>query len=132
MYEQHFIADIPLKALIKKDGNILFVEEMEGRPGLALPGGRLHEGEQPIEGLRREIREEIGVEINVGRLVDCEVFKSASGANHFITVFEATLKDDAELPAPDGKEIKSFHWLTIEEALEGELLDEYRQILQRL
>ncbi len=132
MSEQHFIADIPLKALIQKDGKILFVEKVEEPLDLALPGGRLHEDEEPTAGLRREILEEIGVEVQVGKLVECEVLKAPSGPKHFIVVFEATLKDETQIPTPDGKEIKALYWLTKEEALAGRLRDEYRAILERL
>lgn len=128
----HLITDVPLKALIRQDDKILLVQETEGREGWALPGGRMNVGEQPQEGLRREIFEEIGVEITIGKLLDCAVFQSGSGMYHFVVVFEATLAESAVLPAPDGQEIKALQWVTLEEALKLKLRDEYRMILERV
>jgi NADH pyrophosphatase NudC (nudix superfamily) len=52
-------------AAIVRDGRVLVAvrarEPERGR--IDIPGGFLHVGEEPLEGLRREIREELGVEI---------------------------------------------------------------------
>ncbi len=127
----HLIADIPVKALIRKDDKILLIQQADGKEDWCLPGGRLNNGEQPREGLRREILEEIGAEIEIGRLVDCTVFTSKSGMNHFVVVFEATLVGNSQ-PKPDGVEIKDVKWVTLEEALKMELRSEYRVILEGL
>jgi len=68
MPQEQFIAQ---KGIIVLNGKILLVKEAvseEGtNPGLwDLPGGRLAFGEKPVDGLRREIREEVGLEVNVG------------------------------------------------------------------
>jgi len=127
----HLIADIPVKALIRIGEKILLVQQNDGREDWVLPGGRLNNGEQPREGLKREIQEEIGAEIDVGGLVDCTVFTSKSGMNHFVVVFEATLVG-ASRPKPDGVEIKDIKWVTLDEAVKMNLRDEYRVILERL
>ncbi|MFA6249917.1 MAG: NUDIX hydrolase [Candidatus Shapirobacteria bacterium] len=49
------------KALIYKNNKILLIKEADGR--WELPGGGLEVGETFVEGLRREIKEEIGVGI---------------------------------------------------------------------
>src|SRR5690606_18640378 len=58
--------------IFNEAGDVLLVER--GRPpsqGLwGLPGGLLDLGEALIEGVRREVREECGVEIMVGGLAD--------------------------------------------------------------
>jgi len=58
-------------AAIVRDGSILLVEYDEPGAGVfcTLPGGGLQPDEPMHEGLRREIREEAGIEIEVGPLL---------------------------------------------------------------
>ena len=53
------------KAFIEKDGKILILNDPT--EGLDFPGGKIQEGETDlVEALRREVREETGLEIEVG------------------------------------------------------------------
>lgn len=59
MYPNTFYR-VSIKALIKdKDGHILVVKENQDT--WSLPGGGLDHGENPTDGVRREIQEELGV-----------------------------------------------------------------------
>jgi len=59
------------RAAIRKDGRLLLLQRSSASsfdPGLwELPGGKLDYGEELVEGLRREIAEEVGVSVTVGR-----------------------------------------------------------------
>src|SRR5216683_1380273 len=59
---QHFLGNVTQKAIIEKDGHILVCRGI-GDKVWEFPGGRLHMGEAPVEGIAREIREELGIEI---------------------------------------------------------------------
>lgn len=52
----------------REDGSILLVKT-RGRNQYCVPGGQVETGEDLIEALKREIREEAGVEVDVGRLL---------------------------------------------------------------
>ncbi|MBN1503072.1 NUDIX domain-containing protein [Candidatus Woesearchaeota archaeon] len=61
---------IGVKALIVHNGKVLLIkrshkyENYDAHEFWDIPGGRLNFGEEPIEGLKREVYEETGLEIN--------------------------------------------------------------------
>ncbi len=60
------------RAFIVCDGKVLIIRESRNYKGgtnigkYDLPGGKVHPGENPLEALQRETREECGLEIEVG------------------------------------------------------------------
>ncbi|MGZ4617217.1 MAG: NUDIX domain-containing protein [Frankiaceae bacterium] len=52
-------------AVLRDEGRFLILRQRH-RPGWTLPGGLLHRGELPADGLRRELREELGLELIPG------------------------------------------------------------------
>lgn len=59
-------------AVIFKDGKVFATQRGYGefKDGWEFPGGKIEPGESPEDALRREIREELEVEVNVGDLID--------------------------------------------------------------
>ena len=59
-------------ALIVRDAKVLICQRTKSQP-MALkwefPGGKIEPGEQPIEALRRELMEELGIDADIGRHV---------------------------------------------------------------
>ncbi|HEY8966864.1 MAG TPA: NUDIX hydrolase [Candidatus Methylacidiphilales bacterium] len=51
-------------------GNVLLVKQTRGREMWALPGGKVREKESLLGALRREVKEELGVEIDVASPID--------------------------------------------------------------
>lgn len=101
-----------VKAILSNDGRVLLVLHTYGPRRWELPGGGLHRHEQPLEGIRREIREELTIELPAARLV---AFGCGSGRQHRrqISVFAAEV--DADDLTPDPKEIERAEWYRLDE-----------------
>lgn len=60
-------------AILQQDQQILLTRRPDGSRHAGLwefPGGKLDPGESPQQGLQREIREELGIEVEVGEVFD--------------------------------------------------------------
>lgn len=59
-------------AVVMKEGKVFATQRGYGefKDGWEFPGGKVEAGESPEDALRREIREELEVEVNVGDLID--------------------------------------------------------------
>lgn len=59
-------------AVIRKDDRIFAAQRGYGefKDGWEFPGGKIEAGETPQQALKREIREELDTEIDVGELID--------------------------------------------------------------
>lgn len=110
---------IVVAGIIRRDGQILACQRRlaDRFPGKwEFPGGKLEEGEVPVDALRRELEEELGIMAEVGELI-CRTTHQYAGFNpvelHFFEVegfageplnlaFEQILwMDPAELPTLD-------------------------------
>ncbi|HEU4409141.1 MAG TPA: NUDIX hydrolase [Polyangiaceae bacterium] len=105
-------------ALAREDGRYLLVRRAPGRPaaGYWTPvTGRPEPGETLEAALAREVYEEVGLQVRVGR----EVYRCpAEGANYLLVWFEArpTPRPDAGVRL-DTREVSEARWLTPREAL---------------
>lgn len=102
--------------LILKNSKLLVLEPTY-KPNWLVPGGVVERFESPLAAANRECFEEIGDCVEVSDLL-CVDYKNGNedigDAIHFL--FLGTLKDEAKLQI-DEKEIKSFQWLSLDEAL---------------
>ena len=112
-------------AIFDDQGRVLLLEHVF-RPdsGWGLPGGFLTSGEQPEAGVRREIREEIGIELeevellfarSLGRLRQIEIYFRARAAG---------------VPQPRSFEIKRAQWFP-RDALPPDLSKDQIRLIDR-
>ena len=103
-----------MQGILERDGRVLLARRgREPRQGYwDLPGGFLHENEAPEDGLRREFREETGLEIEPVELlrIDIEPYDSryvfsVSGSCDLATGEPAAADDVAELRWFGGDEL---------------------------
>jgi len=111
--------------ILNDEGQILLLEHVF-RPdsGWGIPGGFLANREQPEEGVRREVREETGIELadvrllfarNLGRLRQVEIYFRARPVG---------------VPRPCSFEIKRAEWFDLE-SLPSDLSRDQIQLIDR-
>lgn len=131
-----------VKAVIRSnDGRILFLKQKTRKwPNgfLDFPGGRLGKEEDPYDALKREVKEETGLTISVGKPLGIYYFVNYDNQQLTFTVFECSCDDLGALSFqnnPDSKEkLSEPQWLTPFEALKGgiELHESFARLLKNL
>ena len=91
-------------ALITNDAGEVLLLDHHIRPasGWGLPGGFLEHGEQPDEGIRREIREETGLELHHLKLLRTRIVRT-----HLEILFRAGTRGEPDIKS---REIRGFGW----------------------
>lgn len=104
-------------ALIERDGKVLL-----GRRGVEpffgwwdIPGGFLEPWEHPIDGLRRELREEAGLELEVGELlaVIVDTYGYSDQGDYTLNFYYLAAAPSGE-PAPDD-DVTELRWFSPDE-----------------
>lgn len=110
---------IVVAGVILREGRVLLSQRKAGSHlagAWEFPGGKVEPGEDPREALCRELREEIGVEVEVGDAVEV-TFHRYPGKDVLLLFFEATLR--AGSAEPRALDVAAVRW-----AEAGELRDE--------
>ncbi|MDE2867161.1 MAG: NUDIX domain-containing protein [Chloroflexota bacterium] len=123
----------PVALAVIRDGSRLLVREYRTAKGNRFYrplGGAIHFGERGAEAVRREIREEIGEEIEVVRHLETleNIFEREGQAAHWIVLlFEAEFGERSQYAIErfagvegDGEHIEA-QWIDISQPLEGPL-----------
>ncbi|MDP2669142.1 MAG: NUDIX hydrolase [bacterium] len=128
--ENHLFADIPVKALIENEGKILIMLGADD-DHWQLPGGRVNEGENLEEALKREIKEELNLDIEPISVFGAFLFKSASGKNHIVLVYKCRVLNNLdEIKFNDG-ETKEIRWVSVSDFKSLKIRDGYRNELKK-
>ncbi len=108
----HYLNSKPsVSAIITRHDRVLLVSDSASAEFWGLPGGFLNHGEDPIAGLYREIREELNITIEVGRLVDARVAPYDEEGEFSLILYYLIKRYDADFQ-PSG-EIHHADWFDI-------------------
>ena len=111
--------------LFDDTGRILLLEHVfRADEGWGVPGGFINRAENPEAALRRELREEIGVEIEDVKMI---LSRTLGTLKQVEIYFRARVIGD---PKPSSFEIKSAQWFTLDQ-LPPNLSNDQRRLIQR-
>jgi len=82
---------VAVKAFIVNQDKLLLIKRRKGdvhKPGeWDIPGGRLEPGENPFDGLRREAKEEVGLDIDIAAPLEVHHFTRDDGQKITMLIF---------------------------------------------
>ena len=107
------------KSFIVKDNKLLIIKRSSNsiqKPNIwELPGGRLEPGEPPIDGLKRETKEETGLEIEIIHPISVRHFKRDDGQKITTLIFLCkALSDEIKI----SHEHSDFEWIDLKNCKE--------------
>ena len=111
--------------VVDESGRVLLLQhEFRTGSGWGIPGGFMEQGEQPLEALRRELREEIGVELEAAELIHVRTLRRPQQVEIH---FRCHLREGANAE-PRSMEINRAGWFEAS-ALPPELSRDQRRII---
>lgn len=117
-------------ALIRQDGRTLAVQRSEHMPHplkWEFPGGKIMTGESPEKCIKREIREELGVEIRVEALLPTVVHTYGDRMIRLIPFVCSLVSGEIHLT-----EHTAWTWMSDPELEQADLLEADRRLLSKL
>ncbi len=102
--------------VLVEEGNLLLIQRgrQPGRGLWAVPGGKIRPGEPMREAARREMREETGLEVDVGEVV--WVGEYIEDDHHLVLIDFAGVRTGGELTP--GDDADDARWVPLEAALD--------------
>lgn len=131
--EKHFKGKIHQNAVITttERQKVLLVRDIGDPTTWELPGGRLNEGEEPIDGFRRELREELGIEVEVGPIFHTQqLWHERDKQNNFLIVREVFVESENIKFTLEPQEVAEVQWVTEDTYKNIEMFDDTRASLE--
>lgn len=98
-----------------KDGKVLLsirgIEPYKGKYDII--GGFLEDGEDPIDGIKREFKEETGLDVDVKNLLGIYVDVYGEGGDHTLNMHYIGEITGGEMKAQE--DVESLHWIAIKD-----------------
>lgn len=122
-------------ALIHSGGKVLLIKRRfePNRGKWSLPGGSLETGESLEEGCRREVREELGLELGALELLQVaeEIIPDAKGRTRFHFILVDFLASPKGKKVTLNEESDEFRWVTPAQAVRLETTANTKLILKK-
>ena len=126
-----------MKALIQHNSKFLILKEELHKGGVwDLPGGKIEYGEEPLDALHREVKEELGLKIKIIKPVGVWYFYSQNNKHQVIcNTFLCNIVGSDQIDTsknPADEDISEYKWLTKEEILESQEIKLSESLLELL
>ena len=109
------------------EGRVLLLKHVfRSGSGWGIPGGFMHAGEQPETAVRRELREEVGLELESAELAFVRTLRTTQQIE---IIFRARAKGEAQ---PQSIEVERAAWFPLQGLPEELSGDQYRLIRRAL
>jgi 8-oxo-dGTP diphosphatase len=98
-------------AIIVEDGRVLLTQRKPSSHLAGMwefPGGKVEAGEDPRDAVARELREELGIEIDVGEIVEVTFYKYET-KSVLLLFYRATRRRGS--PEPRALDVAAFDWV---------------------
>lgn len=126
----HFLGEVGQKVVLEREGKVLMCRGV-GSDTWDIPGGRLHKGESPLDGLRRELREELGIEIVVKKpFYTCAVHDFKNQPPRYFVVYGASMLNPSDTLTVADDEIEEVMWISKEEIESIPTMEEWRKAIK--
>lgn len=111
-----------VKAVIEDDGEYLLIEQQTDSGTVwTLPGGGIESGETPEEALKRELDEEISIDVDVGQSVGEYSFTSSRDGSESVQIVATVYNCENPVgevdiaTVPGNEEIYDYRWVGLDE-----------------
>jgi ADP-ribose pyrophosphatase YjhB (NUDIX family) len=111
--------------IVNEQGHVLLLKHVfRAGSGWGIPGGFIANTEQPEPALRRELREEVGLELDQ---VELSFVRTMGKRKHLEIIFRCRTSGEAR---PQSLEVKSAAWFSLD-ALPKGLAEDQRRLINR-
>ncbi len=119
---------VSIKGVILKKDQVLLVKNH--RDEWELPGGRIEIGESSAQCLKREIREELKLDVKIVTIIDTKLFEVIPGKHIFLVAFLCEMTNDNDIIEISHEHTK-FQWFMIKELVQIKIPTEYVETIEK-
>lgn len=125
-------AAVGMKAVVlNQAGKILVLirsaDDCARPSGYDFPGGGLEIDENPTNGIRREIKEETGLEVSKVKPIDTRSWREDDGCFSVMIVFQAQATSDQVRVS---QEHKNYQWMSKTELLSSDMPEDFKEFIK--
>jgi len=119
--------------IVNKQGIILLVSSHKWFDKLTIPGGHIELGETMQDSVVREIKEEVGIDVSVERLLLTQeaIYTSQFWKKRHYIFFDYLCKCEKDQVTIDDREIQGYSWVWPGEALRLNLESFTRNVVEK-